>query len=127
MAKKFATAINCMDGRAQKPIIEYMLESFGIDYVDMITEPGPVKILSEGMDLDTIESIRRRVAISIEKHKSETITIMAHHDCAGNPASEDAQKEQLRKATKTILSWGFPAKKIIALWLDKDFKPHLTP
>jgi len=123
MSKKFATAINCMDGRVQKPVAEYMQKSFGVDYVDMITEPGPNKILSEGNDLNIIESLKKRVKISVENHGSQVIAVAAHYDCAGNPENEDTQKEHLRKAVSVIASWGFPVKKIIALWLDENFKP----
>ncbi len=46
----FATAINCMDGRVQIPAIEWLKRRHQIDYVDMITEPGPNKILSENRE-----------------------------------------------------------------------------
>ena len=55
--KKFATAINCMDGRVQLPVINYLKDQYKIDYVDMITEPGPIKILSELKDNKLVESI----------------------------------------------------------------------
>ena len=126
MAKEFATAINCMDGRVQKPVVEYMEKSFNVDYVDMITEPGPNKILSEGKDVDIIGSLREKVKISVEKHGSETIIIAAHYDCAGNPADEDMQKKHLRKAVGVIASWGFPVKRIIALWLNENFEPSIV-
>ena len=42
----FYTAINCMDGRVQLPVIYYLKERFGVPYVDVITEPGPVALLS---------------------------------------------------------------------------------
>ena len=85
MSSEFATAINCMDGRVQMPVIEYMKSKYGIDYVDMITEPGPNKILSENKDKNSIDSIKRRVKISVEAHKSRLIAVVGHHDCAGNP------------------------------------------
>ena len=125
MPDKFATAINCMDGRAQKSVFEYIQKSFGVEHVDMITEPGPNKVLSEATDIDVIESIKKRVRVSIEKHGSQIIVIAAHHDCAGNPADEETQKDDLRKAVKVIVSWGFPLKKIIALWLDEKFEPSI--
>jgi len=125
MAKEFATAINCMDGRVQKPVADYARKSFSVDYVDMITEPGPNKILSEGKDANIIESLKKRAAISVEKHNSQIIIVAAHHDCAGNPENEDVQKEQLRKAIKVVALWGFSVKKIIALWLDENFKPTI--
>jgi len=121
MTGKFATAINCMDGRAQKPVAEYIQKNFDIDYVDMITEPGPNKILSEGKEINIIEFLKKKVEISVEKHNSQIIVVVAHYDCAGNPESEDVQKEQLHKAINVIASWGFPVK-IIALWLDKNFE-----
>ena len=43
----FFTAINCMDGRVQLPVIKYVQEKFDILFVDMITEPGPILYLSE--------------------------------------------------------------------------------
>jgi len=125
MAKEFATAINCIDGRVQKPVTEYIQKSFSVDYVDMITEPGPNKILSEGNDVNVIEFLKKKVQTSVEKHSSQIIAVAAHYDCAGNPESENAQKEHLRKAVSVIASWGFPVKKIIALWLDENFKPSI--
>jgi len=125
MAKEFATAINCIDGRVQKPVAEYIQKSFSVDYVDMITEPGPNKILSESKDVNIIEFLKKKVEISVEKHNSQIIAVVAHYDCAGNPESSDVQKEHLRKAVSIIASWGFPVKKIIALWLDENFKPSI--
>ena len=123
MTKEFATAINCIDGRVQKPVAEYMQKSFGVDYVDMITEPGPNKILSEAKNANIIESLREKVKVSVKKHNSQIIAVVAHYDCAGNPENEDVQKEHLRRAVNVIVSWGFPVKKIVALWLDENFKP----
>ncbi len=112
-----------MDGRVQKPVTDYIQKNFRVDYVDAITEPGPNKILAEGKDESIIASMRKKVEISVEKHNSGLIVIAAHHDCAGNPASEDAQKEQLRKAVSIVASWKFPVKMIVALWLDENFTP----
>jgi len=47
--KKFAAAINCVDGRTQIPVMEWMKKNCRVDYVDMVTEPGPVKILKESL------------------------------------------------------------------------------
>ena len=126
MTKKFATAINCIDGRVQKPVAEFIQKSFSVDYVDMITEPGPNKILSEMKDVSIVEFLKKKVEVSIEKHNSQIIAVAAHYDCAGNPENEGVQKEQLQKAVSVITSWGFPVKKIIALWLDKNFKPSIV-
>ena len=87
----------------------------------MITEPGPVKILAEDQDSSTVESILKRVDISVNKHKSDGIAIIAHYDCAGNPADEKTQKKQLNSAVN-FLSQKYPTKKIISLWIGSDWK-----
>lgn len=119
-AAKFGTSINCMDGRVQLPVIEHLKSRYGLDYVDMVTEAGPVGILSEGGEGMTSESIRRRVEISVSKHGSALIAIVGHHDCAGNPVAEETQLEQIRMSIRTVESWGFDAN-IVGLWVDGDW------
>ncbi len=119
----FATVINCMDGRTQLPVNEYLREKYGVDYVDTITEPGPIKYLADGTDKAVIDSIRNRVAISIEKHGSGAIGIVGHFGCAGNPVSKEMQLEQLELAVKVVRSWGFDVD-VIKLWVDENWTVH---
>ena len=98
----FATAINCMDGRTQGSIINYIREKYKVDYVDMITEPSPIRVLAENEDKLTLESIKRRVEISTGKHGSEHIAIVGHHDCAGNPVEKEIQLKQILDSIKTV-------------------------
>ncbi len=122
---KFATAINCIDGRTQIPVIEYLKKNLSVDYIDMITEPGPNKILSENKDIDTIKLLKEKITISIEKHSSDTVVIVGHYDCAANPESEEVQKRQLLESIETVSLWQLDIATIFALWLDKDFIPHI--
>lgn len=117
---KFGTAINCMDGRVQIPVIEWMKKNFGLDYVDMVTEPGPEGKIAGG-DAATIESIKRRVKISVEKHGSEIVIIVAHHDCAGNPVSKVTHEQQLEESIRVVKSWNLPVK-IAGVWLDENWQ-----
>jgi len=91
---KFATALNCMDGRVQIPIIEFLKKKFKVDYVDMITEPGIDKILAEG-NKELISWIKEKIKISVKKHNSKVIAIVGHADCAGNPVKKHV--EQIKK------------------------------
>lgn len=120
MKKKIVTAINCMDGRVQLPVIEWLKKESSADYVDMITEPGPNKILSENKDRSIIESIKKRVEISIKKRNSKLIAIVAHFDCLGNPTTQDVQFKEIRSAIERVKAWNFDAK-IIGLWVDENF------
>ena len=116
----FCTAINCMDGRVQLPVINYLMKRFGVDYVDAITEPGPVKILAEERDRGLLDSILNRVCISTQQHGSGTIAICAHADCAGNPVDDKKQKQQLIEAALKLRQRYAPAH-VIALWLDANW------
>jgi hypothetical protein len=57
---KFITVINCMDGRVQLPVIEWLKKNYKADFIDTITEPGPNKILSERKNRFLIESIKKK-------------------------------------------------------------------
>src|SRR5260221_1908910 len=95
----FACVINCMDGRCQNPVKNYLQENYGVDYVDMVTEPGPNKILADNSDNLIIENIKKRVAISVNHHGSKVVAIVGHFGCAGNPTEKEAQCTHLQDAT----------------------------
>jgi hypothetical protein len=120
---KFATAINCMDGRTQLSVIAYLKEKCKVDCVDMVTEAGPVRILADSADRALVDSIKHRVEISTKKHGSCYIAVVGHFDCAGNPANEGTQKEQILKSIKTVLSWNFKAT-VLGLWVDGNWIVH---
>ena len=101
----FATTINCMDGRTQLPVIVFLKEELGVDYVDSVTEPGPIKYLADNTDTDVVEQIKKRVLISVEKHGSRSVGIVGHDDCAGNPVDKDTQFGQIEKAVALVKSW----------------------
>ena len=117
----FCTAINCMDGRTQLPVINYLLDKYNTSFVDSITEPGPVLILAEQQNPEAVKSILRRVDISVNKHKSKAIAIVAHHDCAGNPDSKDNQLKQLEVAVKFIAA-KYPDTEVIGLWVGENWQ-----
>lgn len=109
-----------MDGRVQLPVVEYIKRDYAVDYVDMITEPGPNKILSENADRTLIESIKRRVAVSTEVHNSKLIAIVGHYDCAGNPVDKETQQSHILTSINTVKSWEFEAQ-VIGLCVDENW------
>jgi len=120
--KKFACAINCMDGRVQDAVKDYMKKNYGVDYVDMITEPGPNKILcnSEGCDMAVIEDIKKRVEISVHHHGSKVVAIVGHDGCAGNPATKEEQIKHLQKAKEAVERFGMEVE-VILLYVSDDW------
>lgn len=119
---KFCTAINCIDGRVQLPVIEYLKERFGADYVDCVTEAGEDLVVSEHKP-GRVEATLRCVQISLEKHGSRHIAIAGHHDCAGNPVPKEKHIEQIKEAVR-FLKTQFPDTEIIGLWVDENWKAN---
>lgn len=120
---KYATAINCIDGRTQLPVIQWMRKRFSVNYVDMINEPGIDRILAESSNRLLVESIRRKVEISIDKHRSKHIAIVGHINCAANPVDQSTHLTHIRAAVKIIESWRYDAR-VIGLWLDEKTSVH---
>ena len=116
----FYTAINCMDGRIQESVTNYIKKKYNVLFVDMITSAGPVKILSN-KKIENLEPIISCIDISLKQHKSKGIAIVAHYDCAGNPISDEEQKKLLKKSV-AFLSDKYINISVCGLWVDKDQK-----
>jgi len=110
-----------MDGRIQGPIQDYLKNSFDVKYVDTITEPGPCGIIAENKDKNAIDSILRRVKISVDIHKSNLIAISGHYDCAGNPCAEKIQKEQIKQSIEYLKNL-YPGVEVIGLELERHLQ-----
>ncbi len=117
----FCTAINCMDGRVQDPVNEFLKKKFDVEYVDVVSEPGPNKILAERAEATLVDSIKKRIDISVHKHKSVGIAIIGHYDCAGNPIDEAGQREHTLTAVE-FLAQEYEGLPVIGLWVDEGWK-----
>jgi carbonic anhydrase len=120
--KTFATAINCMDGRVQLPVTEWLKRQGRVDYVDAITEPGPERLLAEGEPTATA-SIKKRLEISVNRHHSNLVAIVGHHDCAGNPTDKETKLTQIAAAIKKVEAWNLGVR-VIGLWVDESWQVH---
>ncbi|MCF8231553.1 MAG: hypothetical protein K9J27_05130 [Bacteroidales bacterium] len=118
---KFCTVINCMDGRVQQPVNRFLQERFGAENVDTITEAGPNGILAKQEDEAIIQSIFKRVDISVNAHKSKGMAIVGHHDCAGNPAPKEEQIRHIRDSV-SFLQKHYQNAEIIGLWVDENWE-----
>lgn len=122
-----------MDGRVQDAVKDYMKTNYSVDYVDMVTEPGPNKILAkperaervEGLadnsDSLIIANIKKRVEISTHHHGSKVVAIVGHFGCAGNPTEKQEQINHLQLAKKTVEGFNLGVE-VIMLWVDGDWK-----
>ena len=114
---KFATSVSCMDGRIQIPLNAWIKENYSVDYVDTITEPGDDKTIA---DDSILESIKTKISISINAHKSELIVLSGHYDCAANPVSNEEHVEMIKKGVEIISSLNLGVK-VIGVWVDDSW------
>lgn len=120
MNPRFGTAINCIDGRAQLPVIQWLCESFGVDHVDLITEPGADGVLAKWR-VDALLSIKSRTRLSVEAHGSEVVAVAGHHDCRANPVSAEQHMLDIKAAVEVVKSWRLPAP-VVGLWVDETWR-----
>lgn len=124
MKVKFATAVNCIDGRVQAPVAQFIRKNYGVDFIDMITAPGPDKILSEYKNMREIQSMKKKVLFSYHNRDSKLIFIASHNGCLGNPCSNRMHLKQLKEAVKNVRKWRQEAK-VFGVWVDEDRKVAL--
>ncbi|OGS36956.1 MAG: hypothetical protein A2293_01915 [Elusimicrobia bacterium RIFOXYB2_FULL_49_7] len=91
---EFVTAITCMDGRIHLPVIRYLQDRCKADFVDLITEAGPSRILASNDYPHLFRRIQEKTALSVSKHGSQCVAIIGHHDCAGNPAEKETHLDR---------------------------------
>ncbi len=118
----FGTAINCIDGRTQQPVIDYIKQNYSVDVVDLITFPGADGIFSNDQRHVEASLARDSTSISVEKHNSRVIAVVGHYDCAGNPGDKSHHYVQIRKALLEISSWKIPNAKIIGLYVNDNWQ-----
>ena len=104
IGETFFTTVGCMDGRVQDPVATYGIEKFNALFGDTITEAGLVGLLANNPSQDLLESIKKKVLISVEKHHSKGIVVHGHQECAGNPVDDETHKQDVLKATEIIRS-----------------------
>jgi hypothetical protein len=118
-AKRFATCLNCIDGRVQLPVINWIMQNHHIDYVDMITEPEMDGFLAN--ESNDLGPIRGKAIKSLDRSKTNLIFVVGHHDCIGNPVNDNTHREHLRQALNRIKT-EFPQSQAIGLWVDENWK-----
>lgn len=100
----FFTTVGCMDGRVQEVVAEFGRKKFGTDYPDTITEAGIVGQLAEDTPNSSLVNLVRYkvVDVSLGKHHSAGVIVHGHAECAGNPVSDDQQRDDIRRSVKLM-------------------------
>ena len=98
-----------------------MRRKYGVDYVDLITEPGPERALTDPTQAGVQTAIHRNARFSVEGHDAELIAVTAHDDCLGNDADSGTRLAQLLAAQRLLIDWDLGVD-VIALWVRMDGK-----
>lgn len=115
--ERFATAITCIDGRVQRPVSDWVKLHVNVDHVDLVTEPGPDRVLSSGPK-NMIDEVLRKVAFSVRHHFSPVVILAGHDNCAANPVSREEHIEQIKDGVEVILSYHLKVR-VIGLWVGE--------
>jgi len=107
-----------MDGRPLRKVADYLATSFGARYLDTITTAGMVRHLVT--DTEQTAAIMASLGLSIRKHGSRHVAVVAHHDCAGNPVPDKTQKQQVSTAVARIKT-AQPEIEVLGLWADEHW------
>jgi len=110
-----ATCLNCMDGRVQLPVLQWIKENYPVDFVDVITEAGMDNVLCNQQD---IGEVLRSINISVNVNKSTRLFVVGHYDCRGNPVEESIHRQEISGAVKRLKEH-WPTHEIVGLWVNK--------
>lgn len=117
-----ATCLNCMDGRVQLPVLEWIKDNYPVDFVDVITEAGMDAVLSAQTD---ISEILRSISISVNVNKSTRLFVVGHNDCRGNPVEEKIHRQQIRDSVDRLKSH-CPEQEIVGLWVNGSWSVEVV-
>ncbi len=94
-AGSFGVALTCIDGRISQVVQQQLREEWGVDFVDMVTLPGPEAAVP---DLPEQHAVWDALRISVQQHGSTRVAVVAHTDCTANDVAIDTRREQVRDA-----------------------------
>lgn len=107
-----------MDGRLQRKVAAYLSVAFRVRHLDTITTAGLVRHLVS--DTEQTPTLFANLDISLTAHGSHRVAIVGHHDCAGNPVSDEQQTQQIADAVQR-LSTMHPEAELVGLWVNQHW------
>lgn len=115
----FAAAVTCIDGRVHPTLTRWVRDRFGVDHVDLLTQPGPDLALCCG-DEGAVARLRDHLGVSTRAHHPGALVVAGHADCAANPVSEAEHRRHLRRALRRAQAWVPPEMPVVGVWVDLD-------
>lgn len=91
----FGVALTCIDGRIADVVHQELRREWGVDFVDVVTVPGPESVVPE---LPEQHAVWDALRISVQAHGSSRAAVVAHTDCAANAVDLETRRAQVREA-----------------------------
>lgn len=91
----FGVALTCIDGRIADVVHQELRREWGVDFVDVVTVPGPESVVPE---LPEEHAVWDALRISVQAHGSSRAAVVAHTDCAANAVDLETRRAQVREA-----------------------------
>ena len=120
---RFGAAINCIDGRVQEPVANWLKMQYQLDFIDVITEPGADGALAARPEV--AEQIKAKLLVSVQRHGSSVVALVGHFDCAAHPGSRDEHEEQIRRSLQAIRFWNLPVT-VVGLWVNERWEVEVV-
>ena len=117
-----ATCLNCMNGRVQLPVLQWIKKHYKIDFVDVITEAGMDGVLS---NQKYIGEILRSINVSVKINKSTRIFIVGHYDCRGNPVEKYVHQNQIKESVSRLKKY-WPSFEVTGLWVNQKWQVEVV-
>ena len=94
-AGAFGVALTCIDGRIADVVHQELRREWGVEFVDVVTLPGPEAAVPE---LPEQHAVWDALRISVQRHGSSRAAVVAHTDCAANAVDLETRRDQVRES-----------------------------
>lgn len=123
--ERFAVLLNCIDGRTQQPLLDWVGRELDVDHVDVVTEPGVDGVLAGG-DSATVQSLLDKVCVSRLAHGAVEVVVAGHHDCAANPGDAAQHFSDVTRATDAVRQ-ALPELPVRGVYVDESWSVSALP
>ena len=117
--ERFAVVLNCIDGRTQQPLLDWVREELDVAHVDVVTEPGVDGVLAHGDDR-ALQDLLDKVCVSRLAHGAVALVVAGHHDCAANPGDAEAHAADVSRAVEAV-SAALPELPVRGVYVDRTW------
>jgi hydrogenase maturation factor len=112
------TVVCCIDGRIQIPVVEFLRNLWNVEWVDVVTEIAPERLLSDGNEEESVRRIHENITASLVQQLEARLAVASHSGCDCNNVPDEEKREMVRASVR-ILREAHQDASIIGVWVDE--------